>query len=220
MVGKDKHRMIILWDHELMCDGIKEWLSGQESYLITCCTDDWVKFKKVASGDPNLIVITTLLYIHANPGMKEFSDFLALYPSIYAICLNNDIRDISSLNLFESNIRGVISLSAKKDEFLFGLGNVAKGQFYLSTINSTDPTLSQHHYEDRLQSGSIMLNQRESEILNLISLGFNDKEIGEHLHLSKRTIDGYRNGLLFKFGVKNTAQLIRFAVENHYLYNT
>ncbi|MCX6248593.1 MAG: response regulator transcription factor [Bacteroidetes bacterium] len=220
MVDKVKYRLIILGDQDLLCDGIKEWLRDQENYRIIGCTDDWETFKKIAFSDLNLIVITTLLYIQNNPGLKEFSDFLANDPSIHAICLSNDIRDFSSLNLFESNIRGIISLSAKKDEFLFGLENVAKGQFYISTVNSMDPTLNQNQSEERLRCEAITLNQRETEILNLISLGFNDKEIGEHLHLSKRTIDGYRNGLLFKFGTKNTAQLIRFAVENNYLYNT
>jgi DNA-binding NarL/FixJ family response regulator len=121
------------------------------------------------------------------------------------------------LNLFESKISGIISLTANKEEFLFGLENVANGRFYISTLNVSEALVNQklqgypHSIED------ISLTTRELEILNLISLGFNDKEIGCHIHLSKRTIDGYRNSLLFKFGVRNTAQLIRLAFEKKLL---
>jgi DNA-binding NarL/FixJ family response regulator len=121
------------------------------------------------------------------------------------------------LKLFESKISGIISLTAKKEEFLFGLENVANGRFYISTVMNRNIPICHHPKEQYHSTETISLTARESEILNLISLGFNDKEIGGHLNLSKRTVDGYRNTLLFKFNVRNTAQLIRYAIEKKYL---
>ena len=217
MTCQEKHQLVILEDGLLLCDGIREWVSDEENYEVLCQTGDWEEFKKLSSSDGEMIVITTLQYIHTKPGLKEYSDFVCNYPSIHVICLNHDTRDIVSLNLFESKISGIISLTARKEEFLFGLENVANGRFYISSVNSPDPSGNNNAESHNRQPETIVLTPRELEILNLISLGFNDKEIGGHLHLSKRTIDGYRNGLLFKFGVRNTAQLIRFAIEKKYL---
>jgi DNA-binding NarL/FixJ family response regulator len=217
MACKEKHQIIILEDRLLLYEGIKEWLRGQEGYELICYTEDWTEFKEATSSNKELIVITTLQYIKNNPGFRECSEFLTKNPSLQVICLNHDSRDIESLNLFESKISGIISLTAKKEEFLFGLENVANGRFYISTLNVSESLVNQKMLGCSLTIEDISLTPRELEILELISLGFNDKEIGEHINLSKRTIDGYRNSLLFKFGVRNTAQLIRNAFEKNFL---
>lgn len=218
MDSPEKYLLVILEDCSVLCDGIREWLSGQEKYEILCQTGDWEEFKKVSSSNDELIVITTLQYIQNKPGLEEYSSYLNIHPSAHVICLNHDIRDVVSLNLFESKISGIISLTAKKEEFLFGLENVANGRFYISTFNYPGVSVNGNSRGHPHPPESIPMTKRESEILNLISLGFNDREIGGHLNLSKRTVDGYRNGLLFKFSVRNTAQLIRYAIENNFLY--
>lgn len=60
-----------------------------------------------------------------------------------------------------------------------------------------------------LNRSLLFLTQKEEEILQLISLGLNNSEIGEELHLSRHTIHTYRNQLLKKFDVSNVAGLIR-----------
>jgi DNA-binding NarL/FixJ family response regulator len=217
MAGQKKHLLVILEDRLLLCDGIKNWICDEENYEVICQTGDWEECKKMSSSLNEIIIITTLQYIRDNIGLKECSDYLNIHPSIHVICLNQDSRDIFSLKLFESKISGIISLTAKKEEFLFGLENVANGRFYISTVMNRNIPICHHPKEQYHSTETISLTARESEILNLISLGFNDKEIGGHLNLSKRTVDGYRNTLLFKFNVRNTAQLIRYAIEKKYL---
>ena len=63
----------------------------------------------------------------------------------------------------------------------------------------------------------IILTNRESEVLKLISNGFSDKEIADLLHLSKRTVNGYRDNLLIKLGARNSPQLVRIAIERNFL---
>lgn len=60
------------------------------------------------------------------------------------------------------------------------------------------------------------LSAREKEILLLICEEFTNKEIGEKLHLSSRTVEGHRQNLLIKTGAKNTAGLIIYAIEHAY----
>ena len=57
------------------------------------------------------------------------------------------------------------------------------------------------------------LSRREKEILGLIAEGYTNPQIAEKLFLSSFTVDSHRKNLLAKLDVKNTATLIRLAVE-------
>lgn len=59
------------------------------------------------------------------------------------------------------------------------------------------------------------LSKREIEVLNLLSTGLSNGEIGTKLHLSPRTIEKYVSSLFNKTSTNNRAELVRFALENH-----
>ncbi len=59
------------------------------------------------------------------------------------------------------------------------------------------------------------LTQRESEVLDLLTIGLSNAAIGQKLHLSHRTIEKYVSRLLRKTETNNRAELVRFALENH-----
>ena len=58
------------------------------------------------------------------------------------------------------------------------------------------------------------LTERETEILKLIAEGYSNKEIGEKLFISHRTVDTHRTNLMKKLDVTNIAGLIKFAIQN------
>jgi DNA-binding NarL/FixJ family response regulator len=58
------------------------------------------------------------------------------------------------------------------------------------------------------------LTKRETEILNLITKGFTDREIAEQLSISNKTANTHRKHILQKLNLKNTALLVRYAMEN------
>ncbi len=59
------------------------------------------------------------------------------------------------------------------------------------------------------------LTRRESEVLDLLSTGLSNGEIGQKLHLSHRTIEKYVSSLLRKTDTSNRAELVRFAFAHH-----
>ncbi|MTJ08897.1 response regulator transcription factor [Anabaena sp. UHCC 0204] len=60
----------------------------------------------------------------------------------------------------------------------------------------------------------IPLTAREQEVLELLTHGFSNAEIGNHLHLSPRTVEKYVSSLLRKTGTSNRAELVRFAIKH------
>jgi DNA-binding NarL/FixJ family response regulator len=58
------------------------------------------------------------------------------------------------------------------------------------------------------------LTVREKEVLDLLTHGFSNVEIGNHLHLSARTVEKYVSSLLRKTETSNRAELVRFAIKH------
>jgi DNA-binding NarL/FixJ family response regulator len=69
--------------------------------------------------------------------------------------------------------------------------------------------------EERVNYTSFNLSSREYEVLKLIYKGYTNQQIAEKLYISKRTAEFHRSNLLSKTNSRNTADLIRFAVQNN-----
>ena len=59
------------------------------------------------------------------------------------------------------------------------------------------------------------LTAREWEVLDLLTDGLSNAQIGDRLHLSSRTVEKYVSSLLRKTETSNRAELVRFAMEHH-----
>ena len=66
--------------------------------------------------------------------------------------------------------------------------------------------------ETQLVSKQEVFSKREREILELIALGQSSKEIGAKLFIAERTVETHRKNMIKKINVKNTAELITYAM--------
>ena len=62
---------------------------------------------------------------------------------------------------------------------------------------------------------SIEVTRREQEVLELLTTGLSNTEIGNKLHLSSRTVEKYVSSLLRKTTTTNRSELLRFALQHH-----
>lgn len=63
------------------------------------------------------------------------------------------------------------------------------------------------------------LTEREREVLNLLTEGLSNIQIGDRLHLSPRTVEKHVSSLFRKTQSNNRAELVRFAMEHHLVGN-
>ena len=59
-----------------------------------------------------------------------------------------------------------------------------------------------------------MKAQREIEILKLAVVGLSNKEIADKLFISMKTVDSHKNNIMQKLKLKNTAEMVLYAVKN------
>ena len=109
----------------------------------------------------------------------------------------------------ENGASGYILKNASKEELLKAIPAVHDGGIYFS--GEVGQALKDYQ---RSSKGELpVLSRREKEILNLIAEGYTNPQIAEKIFLSSFTVDSHRKNLLAKLQVKNTASLIKLAVE-------
>ena len=81
---------------------------------------------------------------------------------------------------------------------------------------SLSPTYNKtEHSRQKAIAPKPKLTQREQDVLDLLTIGLSNVEIGNKMHLSPRTVEKYVSSLLRKTETSNRAELVRFALENH-----
>jgi DNA-binding NarL/FixJ family response regulator len=100
--------------------------------------------------------------------------------------------------------------NADKTEMIEAIHQVSKGKTYLSF----EAGQAMRKENSNPASQIPVLTRREKEILQLIAEGFTNPEIASQLYLSPTTVDTHRKNLLAKLNVKNTASLVKFAMEH------
>ena len=96
---------------------------------------------------------------------------------------------------------------------MFALNHVADNKKYVCSdlvIRMVDGSNIRHNNGDVQQ---VDFSSRETEILELIASGYTNQQIADKLFTSRRTVEGHRQAMINKARVRNSAELIRFAVK-------
>jgi len=100
---------------------------------------------------------------------------------------------------------GYVVKSAADEELLSAIRAVHRGRSYISLSLAASPAIEIR--DERRLSG------RERQVLELVAYGHTSQDIAEQLALSIKTIDGYRARIADKLGLRNRADLVRYALE-------
>lgn len=136
---------------------------------------------------------------------KEVKD---KYPGTFVIGLSTFNQQSFIHKMMENGASGYVLKNATQAELMDAIITVAKGRTYLSdevaaVLKNTDNT------------NIPVITRREKEVLELIAEGLTNGEIAEKLFISNTTVDTHRKNLLVKFQTKNTASLVKTAMQLH-----
>lgn len=138
-------------------------------------------------------------------GLDFCKEIKQQYPQIKILALTTHNEYSIVKQMLDNGASGYLIKNAMAEEVLAGIQAVADGNTFLChEINLLMKRPKETH---------IWLSQREREMLKLIAEGFTNGEIADRIFLSPETIKSYRKNLLLKLGAKNTAVLVRIAME-------
>lgn len=212
-MGENAERIKILLadDHRMFIDGVRSVLNLHPQFEVVAeCTTGQQAVEYIRKATVHVAVMDVNMPvmdgIEATKIMKELEPGL----KIVVVTMHHELSVIQ--RLLRAGADTYLLKNTGADELVMALEKTWKGESY------TSPAIAQSMTEAlRLQKKneqtSTTLTPRESQVLRLIADGLTNAEIADEVSLSVNTIDTHRKNLLAKLGLRNTAQLIRYAVE-------
>ncbi len=197
-------------DHQLVIDGLQSILQDVADFHIKGIAHNGEEALRLV----DVLKIDVLLMDVDMPvmdGIKATKQIKKEFPETKVLILTmHDEKSIIKM-LMEIGADGYLLKNSSQEELSLAIKNVASGKKHFSsevTMALLKPDTEV--VNDNLQD----LTEREIEILRLVAEGYSNKEIGEKLFISHRTVDTHRTNLMKKLDVRNIAGLIRFGLKN------
>ena len=202
-------RVFIVDDHPVVIEGIHSLLMNEKDIA-------WVGQAMNAASCLGFFVNNTadvVLMDISMPGMDGVELCAVMknkYPGIFILGLSTFNQGLYIKKMMENGASGYILKNSSREELITAIHTVHEGGIYFS--GEAGQALAE--YQKSSKNELPVLTPREKEILELIAEGYTNPQIAEKIFLSQFTVDSHRKNLLAKLNVKNTASLIRLAVEN------
>lgn len=200
-------------DHELVRDGLKSLLEDYQEILVV---GDSATGTQAVSDVLRLLPDVVILDINMPElnGIDAARQILDQLPDTHVIILSMLGTPEHVFRALQAGACGYLLKESASREVIDAVLAVAGGKMYFS--QPVTATLVNDYVNIRatntVQSPLSCLSQREREILTLVIEGKSSAEIGNELHLSRKTIESYRSRMMQKLGVDDMPALIRFAM--------
>ncbi len=211
-------RIIIADDHKMVVDGLKSILETNFPFQVVSTAENGQDLLRILSlVEPDVVLMD--IDMPVMNGMVAMQEIKRLYPNIPVIVLTMHEEATLIKKMMDLGAKGFLFKNSNKDELFSAIEIVSKGGIYHSSeIGENSSKAQQLSFEaDKHSNLGFTLTDREIEILQLIAAGLSNKEIGDKLYISHRTVDTHRTNLMKKIEVNNIAGLIRFAIKNGYI---
>jgi DNA-binding NarL/FixJ family response regulator len=200
-------RVFIVDDHPMVQEGIQSLLRDEKEielcgYAMTAASCLGYFVNNTAD-----IILMDIALPDMN-GIELCKEIKTRYPGIMVLGLSTFNQGSYVTKMMENGASGYILKNADKKEILEAIREVNKGKTYLSF------EAGQAMRKENASPSVPLITRREKEILTLIAEGFTNPQIAEKLFVSSTTVDSHRKNLLAKLNVKNTASLIKFAMDH------
>lgn len=195
----------ILDDHNMVVEGFKRIIaeSGSVSVVATynCIA---VCREGLVARQPDVLLLDVNL--PDGSGVDFCAEVKKAYPDLKILVLTS-FREVNiAKRVLAVGASGYVLKNSLGEELIAGIETVAAGGRFL--CEEMGVLLRKKRNDE-----AVWLTGREKEVLRLIAEGYSNLEIAERIHLSNDTIKGYRKNLLQKFGAKNTAAMVKSAIE-------
>ena len=212
-----KIEIMLVDDHEVVINGIRTVLKGVEDIeVIEDACDGDMLLKKLKYLTPDLIMMD--LSLPKKSGVEMTRLIRVEYPKIKIIIFSANINEESIFDAIKAGANGYLSKDASREQIIDAIRRVMEGEKVLSDsisntllINYIEKDKKQEKFSEKKVDG---LTKREIEILKLIAEGHTYKEIAEELFISFRTVETHKNNIMYKLELKNTVDLVKFAIKN------
>lgn len=201
----------IVDDHPTILEGIKNMLQANEDIAVLATYETASSFINAYATNPFPDVILLDLQMPEKTGDKLMQHILRRDPIAKVLAFSNFDSPFYVERMMQAGAKGYLLKSSTKAEIITAIASVQEGNIYINEHLQADLERFSK-YKNRLSKTQLTLTDREKQILQEVANGHTTKAIAENLHLSYHTVENYRNNIMMKLDVSNSAELIKKAL--------
>jgi DNA-binding NarL/FixJ family response regulator len=211
-------KILIADDHKMFREGLSELLNKEHDIKVVKDVGNDIEIREALKSQTIDLILMDIDMGDTN-GIDMTSEVVKSHPDTKVLALSMHGEKNYIVKMLEAGAKGYILKNAGKEEMINAIHTVAKGDTYFS--NQVSVKILEHLTNPsavkRKKIGDTPLTDREIEVLRLIADEYSNPEIAEKLFISVRTVDTHRRNLLDKLMVKNTAGLVKYAIQKNLL---
>jgi DNA-binding NarL/FixJ family response regulator len=197
--------ILICDDQDIIAEGLKLILESQSDFKVTTASDGSAAVDRVAEAQPDIILMDLKMPIMN--GIKATATIKQRFPDVKVLILTTYGDDELLFDAIRSGADGYLLKDIPHEELFKAIRSTVAGNTHI------DPKVARRMFDHVTQRTPVpnsellsKLNDREIEILRLISRGYTNSEIAQTIHLSEGTVRNYISALFSKLDVSDRTQ--------------
>ncbi|HET9372720.1 MAG TPA: response regulator transcription factor [Vicinamibacterales bacterium] len=205
-------RVLLAEDHATVREGLRLLLDGQSDMEVVGEACDGMEAIELATQlTPDVIVLD--LTMPNRSGLSAARDLRAASPTSAIVVLTRHDEAPFVQELVGAGALGYVLKQSSSSELMHAIRAAARGERYL---DSTIPA-PQRRSELPPQSRSTRLTDREVDVLRRTAAGHSNKDIANALDISIKTVEVHKAKAMRRLGLRDRADVVRFAVMRGWL---
>jgi DNA-binding NarL/FixJ family response regulator len=210
-----KINIILADDHRIFRDGIASLLADTDfAEVVGEASNGQELLSLLTEMKPDIAIVDVTM-----PGMNgiEVTErIVCQHPEVKVLILSMHNSEEFVMNALKAGAMGYLPKDTSREELLDAIRTIADGNEYFGKGIGDQFLKSwlRRSKSEQAVAENNLLTQREIEVLKYAAAGLPNKEIADKLFISIRTVDCHKNHIMQKLKLKNTAELVLFAIRN------
>ncbi len=202
--------LIIVDDHPLILEGMQAILADHSDILIKGVANNGIKLLQLMESVTCDVIIMDINMPDMD-GIETTKNIIRLFPDIKVIAFSQYDDKYFIRRILKAGAKGYLLKSTLPNEINTAIKQVYDGMIYLG---KELPGLYKNQYPKKSMPLLSSITKREIEVLKKICQEKSTKEIAKELFISIHTVETHRSNLLVKIRAKNSAGLVKWALQN------
>lgn len=207
-------RVLVVDDHEVVRLGLRTLLSQQPTIeVVGEAATAAEALVKVGSLDPDIVLLDVRL--PGRSGIEACRQIKADHPDTRVVMITSFSEDQALFDAIAAGADGFVLKQIGSDELVQALQRVGNGQNLLDQSLTSQVFSRLRELRQQVEGAAFAdLSEQELQILALIAQGGTNREIGEELYLSEKTVRNHVSNILAKLGLTSRVQAAAYAARH------
>jgi DNA-binding NarL/FixJ family response regulator len=206
-------RILLVDDHPVVRQGIKTILTERLKGAVVGETGDAPSaLEEVRDGQWDIVLAD--ISLPGMSGLDLIKHLRQLYPALPTLAVSMHPASQFARRALSAGAAGYLTKDSRPEDFITAIEDARRGHRYVSADGDDDLT---RWPPKPVHTPHEALSDREYQVLRMLGSGQTVSEIGRELGLSVKTVSTYRSRVLEKLGMRTSAELMRYAIENKLL---